>query len=137
MKANELMVGDWVYAIDANGEKHPCRANNLEYDYTNKLGDFCVDFYGTGYEAEWPDVAFNVEPIPLTPEILKKNGFNARGYEELVLDADEHCFALQKGVDGINAWWWELFSSPIIPINHVHELQHALRFCGIEKEIEL
>ena len=71
MRANELMVGDWVYAIDDNGEKHPCRANNLEYDYTNKRGDFCDDFVG----------AANLQ--------------------------------------------------------YVHELQHALRLCGINKEIVL
>lgn len=143
MKAEELMVGDWVYAIDVNGEKHPCRANNLEYDYINKRGDFCVDFYGTGYEAEWPDVTFNVEPIPLTPEILEKNlgvlerssdGYNLVINSELIL-----AFHLEATLD---VWiaqprdWPHLTYSLPLP-RYVHELQHALRLCGIEKEIEL
>lgn len=76
-------------------------------------------------------------PIPLTQEILEKNGWEKGGYEEMVNITDEYSFALQKGVDGKNAWWWELFSSPIRPINYVHELQHALRLCGIDKAIEL
>lgn len=155
MVATELMVGDWVYAIDANGEKHPCRANNLEYDYTNKRGDFCVDFYGTGYEAEWPDVSFNVEPIPLTPEILEKNGFiykdvahnNFRGVwvcnvgrcnNVFIQFTDKVAIEIhnelgrkdEKGradlVSFCRDWCEVLF---------VHELQHALRLCGIDKEI--
>lgn len=143
MKASELMIGDWVYAIDANGEKHPCRANNLEYDYTNKREDFCVDFYGTGYEAEWPDIAFNVEPIPLTPEILEKNGFvqNPRSKSRR---------SHQICTDSVYISWWRgrinILFKPFIghSTNHVnvdgkyvHELQHALRICGIEKEIVL
>jgi hypothetical protein len=143
MKASELMVGDWVYAIDDNGEKHPCRANNLEYDYTNKRGDFCVDFYGTGYEAEWPDVTFNVEPIPITPEILEKNGFvqNPRSKSRR---------SHQICTDSVYISWWRgrlnILFKPFIghSTNHVnvdgkyvHELQHALRICGIEKEIVL
>lgn len=143
MKANELMIGDWVYAIDANGEKHPCRANNLEYDYTNKREDFCVDFYGTGYEAKWPDVAFNVEPIPITPEILEKNGFvqNPRSKSRR---------SHQICTDSVYISWWRgrlnILFKPFIghSTNHVnvdgkyvHELQHALRICGIEKEIVL
>lgn len=78
--------------------------------------------------------------IELTPEILEKNGF--------VLKEDE------KGAYGVNiapyytrddvpfevfcdgepfAIW---FKDPI-NIKYVHQLQHALHLCGIEKEIVL
>ena len=144
MEAKELMIGDWVYAIDANGEKHPCRANNLEYDYTNKRGDFCVDFYGTGYDAEWPDIAFNVEPIPLTPEILEKNGFvqKLKKYYTISIDtslvikrepiygANGNTFLLGYFVNRSGFQWF-------IELSYVHELQHALRLCGIDKEINV
>ena len=149
MVATELMVGDWVYAIDANGEKHPCWANNLEYDYTNKRGDFCVDFYGTGYEAEWPDVTFNVEPIPLTPEILEKNGFKHYHPEN---KKAEYWQLFTNGGD-INVkktygfYRFRIYGKPIKPdaalpsfsghLYNVHQLQHAIRLCGIEKEIVL
>ena len=148
MKANELMIGDWVYAIDDNGEKHPCRANNLEYDYTNKRGDFCVDFYGTGYDAEWPDVAFNVEPIPLTPKILEKNGFKdvsnhtLKGCEtyELSFGRDNDQKIIYKlgdyfAYESYDDRWYRLFETQICHKWCVHHLQHALRLCGIEKEI--
>ena len=137
MKANELMIWDWVYGCtdpydpDEEQKKYPVKVIRIDADGdTYTMGDRPSD---DPYEDEW----WNLEPIPITPEILEKNGFKARGYEELVLETDEYCFALQKGVDGRNAWWWEMFSSPIIPINYVHELQHALRLCGIEKEIVL
>lgn len=146
MKASELMIGDWVYAIDIdNGEKHPCRANNLEYDYTNKRGDFCVDFYETGYEAEWPDVAFNVEPIPLTPEILEKNGFEKRRGGEFIYDEDdENIFMVYypKSMNYNGIYDYIDISRGCVeikelPIQYVHELQHALRLCGIKKEIKI
>ena len=132
------MIGDWVYAIDDNGEKHPCRANNLEYEYINKRGDFCVDFYGTGYEAEWPDVTFNVEPIPITPEILEKNGFVecvfCEGEYEL------HCDGYRIIVHQ-SSGYTRIYKGGYLPIlnnqnfKFIHQIQHALRLCGIEKEI--
>lgn len=152
------MVGDWVYAIDANGEKHPCRANNLEYDYTNKRGDFCVDFYGTGYEAEWPDIAFNVEPIPLTPEILEKNGFDINGIpedmepvEERDWSDDTYVWSRQETpyestevcvyMEDPDNFFAEIICQHChvdgVHIKYVHELQHCLKLCGINKNIEL
>lgn len=133
MKANELMIGDWMYAIDDNGEKHPCRVNDLKYDYINRRDDFCVDFFGTGYNPEWPDVTFNVEPIPLTAEILEKNGFVynaipfADGWEQFGL-------TLYRGGNGYRI---DCGINVSLIIDCVHQLQHALRLCGIEKEIEL
>lgn len=137
MKASELMVGDWVYAIDDNGEKHPCRANSLEYDYTNKRGDFCVDFYGTGYEAEWPDITFNVEPIPITPEILEKNGFERDFEDGSLIWVDEQDVTEIVWVGTILTIHGENGHLELDTCMYVHELQHALRLCGIDKEIDL
>ena len=143
MKANELMIGDWVYAIDGDNKKHPCRIATLEYDSTNERDDFSIDFYGTDYDVEWPDVAFMVEPIPVTPEILEKNGFvqNPRSKSRR---------SHQICTDSVYISWWRgrlnILFKPFIghSTNHVnvdgkyvHELQHALRICGIEKEIVL
>ena len=78
MKANDLMIGDWLCATDDDGNKHLCRVASIEYDRTNDRDDYTIDFNGTGYSPEWPDVLFDCEPIPLTPEILEKNGFSKR-----------------------------------------------------------
>lgn len=115
MEAKDLMVGDWIHAIDSEGNKHPCRANNLQYDYTNKRDDFCVDFYGTNHESEWPDITYDVEPIPLTTEILENNGITY----EIGLGG---LFVIN--LTGLNC------SIQFNIIQYVHELQHALRLIG-------
>ena len=108
MKANELMIGDWV-AQPVNDE--PCKVVSLMSDIELDDGGF--------YE--------EVEPIPLTTEILEKNfptiedGVAWEETEEgdlffIRVEYDKHI----KGI-----------------FNDVHELQHALRLAGIDKEINL
>ena len=130
LQTKDLMVGDWIYAIDDDGNKHPCRANCLKHDYENNTDDFCVDFYGTDYEAEWPDVMFDSEPIPLTATILHKNFPNP-----------------DTGID----WWPCNYPSKVeyyhisynngyeldMDICYVHQLQHILRLIGDNADIEL
>ena len=73
----------------------------------------------------------NIEPIPLTPEILEKNGF-------VVESRDYHGNPLQYCalVDGL---WIDISGENYFEgkLEYVHQLQHALRLCGIEKEIIL
>lgn len=150
MKANELMIGDWVYAIDDNGEKHPCRVNDLKYDYINKCDDFCVDFYGTKYNPEWPDVTFNVEPIPLTSEILEKNGFHytnnhtLKGADTYIFRLEQHGFDFTITIKLNDYFALDSYDDRVYRLAQietgrwcVHHLQHALRLCGIDKEITL
>ena len=124
MKANELMIGDWVKCTDPRCEGHQ------------------VDLIDNGNEEVGLDGEIdnfeNIIPIPLTPEILEKNGFKNRG-------AQFFC-------DNIGMIWWKdnifMFSKYTrhedlptenisINIGYVHELQHALKLCGIDKEVEL
>ena len=102
MKANELMVGDWL--------KH---ANGKYYRVTriDVLGDYNSIHYACGFPHLW-EYNNKFEPIPLTPEILEKNGFKR------VIPSERTKVYLTH-------------------IKYVHELQHALRLCGIEKEIIL
>lgn len=81
----------------------------------------------------------NITPIPITDEILKKNGFD---YENNVGDVLEY-----YNYEIIyNTWEHELRilenREQILKIKTfdemcVHELQHALRLCGINKEITI
>lgn len=118
MKTNELMIGDWVYS--AFSEK-PCKVEGIEwteseYAYVNICG---VNEY---------KCIESLSPIPLTQEILEKNGFICDG----------------------ESWWYQDFRIALSKskgvslvcgrqkrFEFVHQLQHALRLCGIEKEIEL
>ena len=98
------------------------------------------------------EVACEVEPIPITPEILKKSGFEegldkdniecyryynigTNGYEKITLwDSDDDDWS----VEIIN---YDKFNdNKIVYENNfvffkVHQLQHALKLCNIEKEI--
>ena len=78
------------------------------------------------------DEAVLYQPIPLTEEILKKNGFLGNDYGEIIIgewrimcDCSNVAILHNEHVD-IDT-----------PIRFVHELQHALRLCKIDKEIEL
>lgn len=120
MKASKLMIGDWVY--------NPFTRKTLRLTFGRDLDlveELCL------------------EPIPLTKEILKKNGWIYQKYpddEMFIWPLDneiEMPFRLQIGMDGNRYWVTAGIGGLICPINYVHELQHALRLCGIEKEIIL
>ena len=125
MKANDLMIDDWVYNknIDKPMQVYPMMISQM--------------FRQT------PDVTtedYNIFPIPLTPGILEKNGFK---YKEGETDmygvktaphyiCDDVPFEVFCDGEPFAIW----FKEPI-NIKYVHQLQHALRLCGIEKTIEL
>jgi hypothetical protein len=124
MKANELkvtdlMVGDWVML-----QGKP----------------YMIDMLN-GYQ----ESSMGVEPIPLTPEILEKNGF--------VLDEVIKEYCIYNGIDNRvslhndkeymnsrNEWHVHIDSEDYCTIascelTYVHELQHLLKLCKIYKEI--
>jgi hypothetical protein len=77
-------------------------------------------------------IAFSeLEPIPLTPEILEKNGFIK---ERLYCHGTplQYCVL----VDGL---WIDISGENYFEgkLEYVHQLQHTIRLCGIEKEITL
>ena len=77
----------------------------------------------------------DIEPIPLTTEILEKNGFECRGAwclpgEDLGLRQDGDSW-------GLLSYYAEYDALAFCHIKYVHELQNALSLCGIEKEITI
>lgn len=130
MKANELMTGAFVYFNCFDGSKIVVRVTGFK--------DGIV--YGDSKKgSHWCNIE-KVEPIPLTPEVLEKNGFNQDKYGQFIFNEDtgesEHYLCIVPSYDeGI--YWWTVNSEPIAKINHLHELQHIFRLCKIEKEIDL
>ena len=110
MKANELMIGDWVIC-------------NYYSDKPFYMQFGVGDFQKLGFEF--------CEPIPLTIEILEKNGF-------IVESRENHGHNLQYCIltDGL---WIDVSGENFFEgkLEYVHQLQHALRLCEIKKEIEL
>lgn len=120
MKTTELMVGDWV---SCGGT--PIRVENIHGD--------CINFqHDIPYVQEEFMIKYSeVEPIPLTAEILEKNGFEYDPsfhtwiYDEFTInhgylmgeDYNEHLFVFVADVH--------------VVITYVHELQNVLRLCGM------
>ena len=136
MKANELMIGDWVcvhYLSKTKGEVYkPFRVEQIRNDY----GELCAWSENDGNMG-----AIFLQPISLTPEILEKNGFEDVGQQ--VYQTEEKPYWIwweadrcRLGIDIDESYEQEDFGRVLrMPITFIHELQHALRLCGIDKEI--
>lgn len=121
MKVNELMIGDWV--MNPNDGKcykihtvTACEQTRLSNPYS------------------LTDLEFHLgEPIPLTAEILEKNGFVFRGdndtmYGEYYLH-NQSTFAIKM----FNGYLVGMCMGEDLEFDYVHELQHALRLCGLNE----
>ena len=125
------MVGDWVRLR----YKHWVTNEEVVKDF--KVSQIRKAWDGNELDA-WCSESGNMgkvsllEPIPLTLEILEKNGFGEYEYNEVYGDE------IEVEVN-LNEWPIDEGSCPGFSsrIQYVHELQHVLRLCGIEKEIIL
>ena len=134
VKCRDLMVGDWI----TNRNGFPMQITNVGDDYAY------ATFKGNeGEPWEFDDKNDKPQPIPLTPEILEKNGWLNGPYSRLSLQDGkwlefywyEH--RLQKYWEGIDEWQNHTKQLEIVfkagCIFYVHELQHALRLCGLNE----
>ena len=122
MKSTDLMVGDWVMIP-------PNIFVQIE-EIKIELGEYRMYLKDTAVFVTEEDI----DPIPLTPEILEKNG----AYKTKLMGEDRH---FEYCLDGFTmlAIYDADFSFQINggarKIKYVHQLQHALKLCGIAKEI--
>ena len=140
MNAKDLMVGDWVRNIyGVKGWVFDIRyyKDGFGERYVIKLA---YDDKGESYACPEMDL---IEPIPLTPEILEKNGFEknkfVKCFSEYVLKKGESEIIVARGE--IEEMWIRRTLAErayCLPYpKYVHELQHALRLCGIDLDIKL
>lgn len=128
MKTEELMVGDYIFR-EGYGI-----AKVFEVRTTSVL----VQLVSDGQIITWSKL---IEPIPLTAEILEKNGFEHPRTRMLLENRDYHIRIYRRSNNiwgfyhendnGGGCYW------TVAQFTFVHELQHALRICGIKKEIVL
>ena len=118
MEANEIQIGDWVYSTFS---KLPCKVTYLKLHESGYASVETTNVVGV------KDMA-SLSPIPLTPEILEKNGFVQDGeswwYQDFRI-----VLSTSKGVS--------LVCGRQVKFCYIHQLQHALRLCEIKKEIVL
>ena len=138
MKPEDLMVGDWILLFDKTPVKVAC-IGNVEVYLSEPESKRALDWVVT-YE--------HIKPIPLTPEILEKNGFlyknglwmwskskgkiyirhlaNKWSIEVKNELAKKDDFGRADLVSYCRDWIQQLY---------VHEIQHAISLCGIDKKI--
>ena len=137
LKISDLSIGDWVR--DGNGIIAKVRG---------------IENWSDGYILNVQTISGSIctlsvtgaLPIPITAEILENNGFERgnRGnfYHHLRLDKNRTLYIHAS----TNGWRVEitydaagiLRTTHLMPdMNSVHDLQHALRLAGIDKEINL
>ena len=125
MKCKEFQIFDWIQ--DENGFQWQIIGVGDDYAYATFEDN-------EGDPWEFDDKDDQPEPIPLTPEILEKNGFikvNSQRYDYGYPDTDCYIKVNPKKnmihTSGRNA------NSNLYSHSFVHELQRALRLCGLNE----
>ncbi len=147
MRATELMLGDYIY--DLYGNKAIVRKLD-DYNEHAKASGVLIELVEGAEEGETFCLYGEIEPIRITPEILEKNGFVLR--EGCTTAWDWHSDDYSVHVSGNNeqvpmtltiyvpSGWSRHGSRRLLDdlsVSYVHKLQHALRLCGVNKEIKL
>lgn len=130
MEAKELMIGDWLF-------------------YRGQFNAFCfrveqITKRKVGYHAE-PDESrtyyltlSECQPISITPEFLERSGFEKAGslyYLKSLNKRYPYLFIIEYNI--VNNYLLVNDGLIPMPILYVHQLQHVLRLCGVEKEITI
>ena len=117
MKCKELMVNDWI----ANQDETPMPIYST--------GSICA--YASTGNILWmfENNKYKPQPIPITPEMLEKNGWKETQYWLEYQDGKntiQCCLPDMRGrINGIEI---EHFKC-----EYVHQYQHLLRLCGLNE----
>lgn len=120
IKCRDLMVGDWV---------------NNEYGLLAQIINVCnvcaYAIFKNNEDSPWvfDDYVYHPVPIPLTSEILEKNGWKETEYWHEYKDGNT---IIQYSLSNI----WGIING--VEIEHfkceyVHQLQHLLHLCGLDE----
>lgn len=119
MEAKELMYGDWYSALNGDN-KRDC----YQFDFNDEC---------------WSDA--EPEPIQLTPEILELNGWEKETTMGSFYKEYKKSWLI---LTGFKIMWLEIRSAKYgglcdgeirtpNPFKYVHQLQQALRLCGLNE----
>ena len=134
MKCKELQIFDWVQ--DKNGFQWQIIGVGDDYAYATFEDN-------DGDPWEFNDKDYQPCAIEITEDTLKQNKWEVQGYSLL---PSEHYFVKD---DGGNHLLWShgtlsiwlacgednagVVSDVVLPCKYVHQLQHALRLCGLDE----
>lgn len=132
MDSKEIMIGDWLLWDNTL----PCIVTTVSCDYieTTKCGITLAESHF-------------LQGVPLTPKILEKNGFTVfLDFKDLVYYESDDKRIKATNSEGMkntpNAWSIHIDTKDMSTmaygeVTYVHEFQHLLRLCGIDKEVEI
>ena len=141
MKANELMIGDFVTFNDCQNDKEKVVVKIWQI---NQEGNALV-FIDDSKALDEIAIDDEIVGIPLTPEILEKNGFVeiTKRIKKLIWLWKENGVLVELLEETPNVYKLTIhhdssdLSDQRLYVRQLHELQNALKLCGIEKIIEL
>ena len=136
MKATELMIGDWV-----------CLKDDTKCEFPLKVDGVLTDDISLEGEGFLGGVDGLIRPIPITPEILEKNGFYvsytkryykrfySNGCFDIAISLVYREIEVSKVCGAGTDCEEEEYGSAIAFGNDicVHTLQHTLRLCGLDE----
>ena len=125
IKCRDLMVGDWVTNEHGFPSQIISVSNACAYTI---FGDNKGDEDNEGEPWVFDDYVYLPIPIPLTPEILEKNGWK-HSCRLMITKIDDNVFHWSEELGGF------LYKNQYNMCNckYVHELQHAFRLCGLNE----
>jgi hypothetical protein len=150
MEVKDLMIGDWVQIVE------PCKyagaIGRIKTLIDHKDGEtayFKIFLQSNTIHIGIEDICSDdIRPILLTPNILEKNGmylYNRKtnslmeecNHSDCFEEDEDYRVELSLDYDGKIRWTINGDEYTIMPLDYVHQLQHALRLCGVPKEITL
>lgn len=130
MKANELMIGDWVIADYKLEHQVYAKIGYLNPSHGDRHHD-AIGFIPVpmidNFEQYISDEC-SIHPIPLTDDILDTLGFAKYSYDE----STGHWSNGDVNID-FDGEYYTTVLDMLFEIKYVHELQHALRLCGLNE----
>lgn len=122
IKAEDLRIGDLV--------RYEKNIITVQTVHTNYEEGFINDKYNVGYNCH------DLDPIPLTPELLEKNGWERDKLVTYIYGHDAHnieviCTPNSECVDVT------LKGDTLHRIKYVHELQHILWALGEDANLKI
>lgn len=134
IKCKELQFGDWC-----------CSGNRLPMQITNVGENYAYATWEGNEGAPWEfdDKDDQPQPIEITDELLKANGWEVHSYTWFT-NLKEYFYVKDEGRNhliwkrGRLSIWFdyekcndEVYSDIVIPVDYVHKLQQVLRLAGL------
>ena len=131
MEVTDIMIGDYVEDIDFGiGEVISINFEGGEYTITlNLIGDVTKPYSHVSPEG--------IKPIPLAKKILEKIGFKKFGTAYLLETDRSFWLDNSSSPTDYKDSYWIRMNEKGVNIKYLHQLQHAIKLCEIDKIIKL